>query len=172
MPHSRVFVFNDAVVKAVALPFDTEGYLFANRTLVRTTSLIGADVLDRAESIYDDTYRRIKVRDNWAVPTESGFCFDGGVVAGPSTYSEEVSQSFALMPGRPALLVIKLRDAVDVDLEQPLTRNLRMGHTAEQSAREACDLTGGGRGGARTQPDDSAALTRGGGHPNPSGFRK
>ena len=47
-----------------------------------------------------------------------------------------MSQSFALMPGRPALLVIKLRDAVDVDLEQPLTRNLRMGHTAEQSARE------------------------------------
>ena len=78
MPHSRVFVFNDAVVKAVALPFDTEGYLFANRTLVRTTSLIGADVLDRAESIYDDTYRRIKVRDNWAVPTESGFASMAG----------------------------------------------------------------------------------------------
>ncbi len=29
------------------------------------------------------------------------------------------------MPGRPALLVIKLRDAVDEDLAQPLTRNLR-----------------------------------------------
>ncbi|OXI36550.1 hypothetical protein CFB84_34665 [Burkholderia aenigmatica] len=125
VPHARVFVFNNAVVKAVALPFDTEGYLFADRTLVQTTSLIGSDVLDRAENIYDDTYRRIKVRDNWTVPAESGFCFDGGIVTGPSTYSEEVSQSFALMPGRPALLVIKLRDAVDEDLKQPLTRNLR-----------------------------------------------
>ncbi|VWB51696.1 putative lipoprotein [Burkholderia aenigmatica] len=121
---SRVFVFNDAVVKSVALPFDTEGYLFANRTLIHTTGMIGPDVLDRAESIYNDTYRRIRVRDNWAVPAESGFCFDGGIVTGPSTYTEEVSQSFALMPGRPALLLIKLRDAVNEDQKQPFTGNL------------------------------------------------
>lgn len=124
VPHSRVFIFNDAIAKAATLPFDTEGYLFANRTLVHTTGMIGADVLDRAESIYNDTYRRIKVRDNWTVPTESGFCFDGGIVTGSSTYTEAVSQSFALMPGRPALLLIKLRDAVDGDQAEPLTRNL------------------------------------------------
>ncbi|AWV04671.1 hypothetical protein WT21_02395 [Burkholderia territorii] len=124
VPHSRVFIFNNAVAKAATLPFDTEGYLFANRTLVHTTGMIGADVLERAESIYNDTYRRIKVRDNWTVPTESGFCFDGGIVTGSSTYTEEVSQSFALMPGRPALLVIKLRDAVDGDQAQPLTSSL------------------------------------------------
>lgn len=124
VPHSRVFVFNDAVAKTATLPFDTEGYLFANHTLVHTTGMIGADVLDRAESIYNDTYRRIKVRDNWTVPTASGFCFDGGIVTGPSTYTEAVSQSFALMPGRPALLLIKLRDAVDGDQSEPLTRNL------------------------------------------------
>ncbi|VWD23588.1 putative lipoprotein [Burkholderia lata] len=122
--HSRVFLFNGAVVKGVALPFDTEGYLFANRTLVQTTGRIGADAMSRAESIYNDTYRRIKVRDNWTVPTESGFCFDGGIVTGPSTYTEEVSQSLALMPGRPALLVIKLRDAVEEDQAQPLTSSL------------------------------------------------
>ncbi|RQZ59311.1 hypothetical protein DIE08_32380 [Burkholderia sp. Bp9004] len=122
--HSRVFLFNGAVVKGVALPFDTEGYLFANRTLVQTTGRIGADAMSRAESIYNDTYRRIKVRDNWTVPTESGFCFDGGIITGRSTYTEEVSQSFALMPGRPALLVIKLRDAVEEDQAQPLISSL------------------------------------------------
>ncbi|MCA8276009.1 hypothetical protein LGN17_26355 [Burkholderia sp. AU30280] len=124
VPHSRIFVFNNAVAKAAILPFDTEGYLFANRTLIHTTGMIGADVLDRAESTYNDTYRRIKMRDNWTVPTEPGFCFDGGIVTGASTYTEEVSQSFALMPGRPALLVIKLRDAVDGDQAPPLTSTL------------------------------------------------
>ncbi|KVG28625.1 hypothetical protein WL93_06835 [Burkholderia diffusa] len=122
--HSRVFLFNGAVVKGVALPFDSEGYLFANGTLIQTTGRIGSDVLDRAEGIYNDTYRRIKVRDNWTVPTEPGFCFDGGIVTGPSNYTEEVTQSFALMPGRPALLVIRLRDAVEQDRAQPLTSSL------------------------------------------------
>jgi hypothetical protein len=58
------------------------------------------------------------------VPTESGFCFDGGIVTGSSNYTEEVSQSFALMPGRPALLVIHMRDAVDTDQNDPLTKTL------------------------------------------------
>ncbi|WGS51907.1 T6SS immunity protein Tli4 family protein [Paraburkholderia sp. D15] len=122
--HSRIFIYNDAVAKTATLPFDTEGYLFANRTLVHTTGMIGADALDRVESIYDDTYKRIKMRDNWTVPTEPGFCFDGGIVTGSSNYTEEVSQSFALMPGRPALLVIKLRDAADGDQGQLLSRDL------------------------------------------------
>ncbi|NTZ06536.1 T6SS immunity protein Tli4 family protein [Burkholderia metallica] len=124
VPNSRVFVFNEAAAKSVTLPFDTEGYLYSNRTLVRTTGSIGADALDRAESIYDDAFRRIRFRDNWVVPTEPGFCFDGGIVTGSSAYPEEVRQSFALMPGRPALLVIQLRNAVDDDRQPPLSRAL------------------------------------------------
>ncbi|MEB2602681.1 T6SS immunity protein Tli4 family protein [Burkholderia cenocepacia] len=124
VPDSRVFVFNEAAAKSVTLPFDTEGYLYANRTLVRTTGSIGADALDRVEGIYDDTFRCIRMRDNWVVPTEPGFCFDGGIVTGSSTYPEEVRQSFALMPGRPALLVIQSRNAVGDDREQSLSRTL------------------------------------------------
>jgi len=119
-----VFVYQDAATDGVTLPFDTEGYIYDEGTLFHTTGGIGSSAIGSAESIYSDTYRRIKARDNWAVPTESGFCFDGGIVTGSSTYTEEVSQSFALMPGRPALLVIQMRDAVDTDQKEPLTRTL------------------------------------------------
>lgn len=122
--NSRVFIFNDAVAKAVQLPFDSEGYIFSDRTLFHTSGSVGAAGLDIAESIYADMYRRIKARDNWTVPTESGFCFDGGIVTGSSNYPEDVSQSFALMPGRPALLLVKMREAYDDDQGQPLTKNL------------------------------------------------
>lgn len=121
---SRVFVYQDAATDGVTLPFDTEGYIYDKGTLFHTTGGIGSSAIGSAENIYSDTYRRIKARDNWSVPTESGFCFDGGIVTGSSTYTEEVSQSFALMPGRPALLVIQMRDAVDADQKEPLTRTL------------------------------------------------
>ncbi|MFM0156064.1 T6SS immunity protein Tli4 family protein [Paraburkholderia sediminicola] len=120
---SRVFIYQEGVAK-VKLPFKSEGYLFADHTLFHTTGGIGEDGLYDAENIYNDIYRRIKARDNWAVPAESGFCVDGGIITGSSTHTEEVSQSFALMPGRPALLLIKLRDSMDDDQGQPLTKNL------------------------------------------------
>nr|WP_244127263.1 T6SS immunity protein Tli4 family protein [Burkholderia vietnamiensis] len=121
---SRVFVYQDAATEGVVLPFNTEGFVYDKGTLFHTTGGIGSSAIGRVEDIYNDTIRRIKARDNWAVPAESGFCFDGGIVTGSSTYTEEVSQSFALMPGRPALLVIVMRDAVDTDQKEPLTKTL------------------------------------------------
>nr|WP_254210470.1 T6SS immunity protein Tli4 family protein [Burkholderia multivorans] len=121
---SRVFAYKKFYTEGVALPFQTEGYFFENKTLFHTTGSFGSGGLDKFEPVYTDLYRRIKARDNWSVPTESGFCFDGGIATGSSTYPEEVSQSFALMPGRPALLVIQMRDSVDVDQKEPLTKTL------------------------------------------------
>jgi hypothetical protein len=121
---SKVFVYQEGIAKTAKLPFHTEGYLLSGHVLFHTTGWIGASAIGRAEEIYNDTYRRIKERHDWAVPTESGFCFEGGIVSGPSTYSEEVSQSFALMPGRPALLVIQMRNALDVDQKETLIRTL------------------------------------------------
>nr|WP_249199916.1 T6SS immunity protein Tli4 family protein [Burkholderia multivorans] len=123
--NSKVFVYVDAYTEGVKLPFDSEGYIYENNTLFHTTGSFGSGGLDKFEPVYTDLYRRIKARDNWSVPTESGFCFDGGIVAGSSRYPEEVSQSFALMPGRPALLVIQMRDSVDVDQKEPLSKTLR-----------------------------------------------
>jgi hypothetical protein len=122
--HSRVFVYQSSETDGVTLPFDTQGYIYDRGTLFHTIGEIGSGAIGRVQGIYDDTIRRIKARDNWTVPTEPGFCFDGGIVTGSSTYTEEVSQSFALMPGRPALLVIKMRDSVEQDQNEPLTKTL------------------------------------------------
>ncbi len=121
---SRVFVYQEGVAKAAKLPFHTEGYIFADGTLFHTTGWIGSSAIERVEEIYNDTYRRIKARNNSTVPAESGFCFDGGIVTGSSQYGEKVSQSFSLMPGRPALLVIQLRNSVDVDQNESLIKTL------------------------------------------------
>lgn len=121
---SKVFVYQEGVAKAAKLPFHTEGYMFSDGTLFHTTGWIGSSAIDRVGEIYNDTYHRIKVRNNSTVPTEAGFCFDGGIVTGSSPYGEEVSQSFALMPGRPALFLIKMRNSIDGDQNEPLTKTL------------------------------------------------
>ncbi|WP_231755945.1 MULTISPECIES: T6SS immunity protein Tli4 family protein [unclassified Burkholderia] len=122
--NSRVFIFQEGVAKSSKLPFDSDIYVFDENKLFHVVGGIGSSAIDRAEDIYNDTVRRIKARDNWKVPTESGFCFDGGIVAGSSKYTEELSQSFALMPGRPALLVIQMRESINQDQGKPLTKTL------------------------------------------------
>lgn len=121
--NSSVFVFRQFDA-ASPLDFKTEGFIFDGDNVFHTRGGIGAAALSRAESIYGDTYGRIKARENWTVPSQTGFCIDGGLVSGQSTYAEEVSQSFALMPGRPALLVIQLRDSVVEDQNEPLAKTL------------------------------------------------
>jgi hypothetical protein len=122
--NSRVLIYVDAETVGVSLPFDSDSYVYDNNTLFHMTGSIGSKGIDRAEDIYNDTIRRIKQRDNWTVPSESGFCFDGGIVTGSSTYTEEVSQSFALMPGRPALLVIQMRTSLNAEQKETLTKTL------------------------------------------------
>lgn len=113
--NSAVFVYQEYYSKS-GLDFKTEGYLLDGGNLFHTVGGIGVEALRQAGEIYNDTYRRIRSRDNWSVPTESGFCIDGGIVTGSSTYSEEVTESFVLMPeNRPALLVIQMRDSVSQD---------------------------------------------------------
>jgi hypothetical protein len=121
---SRVFVYQEGVAKAAKLPFSTEGFIYADGTLFHTTGWVGSSAIDRVDEIYDDTYRRIKARNNLTVPAEAGFCFDGGIVTGASPYGEKVSQSFTLMPGRPALLVIQMRNSIETDQSAPLTKTL------------------------------------------------
>jgi hypothetical protein len=121
---SRVFVFQKLESNGDPISFDSESYIYGKTALFHTTGEIGSSAIGQSEQIYSDLVRRIKERDNWAVPTEAGFCFDGGIVTGPSTYPEEVSQSFALMPGRPALLVIQMRTSFTADQGDTLTRTL------------------------------------------------
>ncbi|MGS0893432.1 T6SS immunity protein Tli4 family protein [Burkholderia stagnalis] len=121
---SKVFAYQMSHTDGINLPFKSEGFVFDGDEIFHTTGSFGPDALSKFEGFYTDLYRRIKARDNWSVPTESGFCFDGGIVTGSSTYPEEASQSFALMPGRPALLVIQTRKSMSEDQGQPLAKTL------------------------------------------------
>jgi hypothetical protein len=122
--NSQVLVYRGIEAGGIPMLFDSDGYVYGNNTLFHMTGRIGSTAIDRAEEIYGNTVSRIKQRDNWTVPTESGFCFDGGIVTGSSTYTEEVSQSFMLMPGRPALLVIQMRESVEPDQKETLAKTL------------------------------------------------
>jgi hypothetical protein len=121
---SRVFVYQSLETNGDPISFDSESYIYGKSALFHTVGQIGSSAIGRAEEIYGDMVRRIKERDNWLVPTEAGFCFDGGIVTGSSNYPEEVSQSFALMPRRPALLVIRMRTSFAADQKETLTRTL------------------------------------------------
>jgi hypothetical protein len=121
--NSRVLIYLKADTR-VSLPFKSDSYIYDNEVLFHMVGGVGPSAMDRAEAIYGEIVRRIKQRDNWAVPTQSGFCFAGGIVMGASTYTEEISQSFALMPGRPAMLVIQMRDSRGSDQKETLTRTL------------------------------------------------
>ncbi|WP_242411508.1 T6SS immunity protein Tli4 family protein [Burkholderia sp. A1] len=123
-PESRVFLYRMTTTDSVAMPYKSDGYAYLDGALLRTTGSIGQMGLDKAENIYKDMFRRFKARDNWDVPREAGFCVDSGLITGEAEYPEDVSQSFALLPGRPALLLIKMRDAVPQDQGHPLTKNM------------------------------------------------
>ena len=121
--NSSAFIFRQFDA-ASPLDFKTEGFILEGGNIFHTHGGIGPTALSRVESIYADTYRRVKARDNCTIPTGAGLCIDGGFVSGHSTYTEEVSQSLALMPGRPALLVIQMRDSIEQDQNEPLTKTL------------------------------------------------
>jgi len=124
MRDSRVFVWKRLETKGISFSFESDSHIYDSGTLFNTTGQIGSSAIDQSEAIYSDIVRRIKARDNWTVPTEAGFCFDGGIMSGSSTYTEEVSQSFMLMPGRPAQLVIQMRTSTEPDQKETLTKTL------------------------------------------------
>jgi len=121
---SKVFVWKKMETSGVSFLFYSDSHIYDKGTIFNTTGQIGSSAIDQSEAIYNDMVRRIKARDNWTVPTEAGFCFDGGIVSGSSTYTEEVSQSFMLMPGRPAQLVMQMRTSMEQDQKETLTRTL------------------------------------------------
>jgi hypothetical protein len=114
--HSHLLIFKDLVDADYS--FTTEGYLLAGSTMLTMKSKIGPrDSVEQSIRLTTDEYRNITYRDNWTVPTERGFCINGALMSGPSRNSEGVEQYFLLQPGRPSLFSIKMREAVDVDLD-------------------------------------------------------
>ncbi|WP_230677999.1 MULTISPECIES: T6SS immunity protein Tli4 family protein [Burkholderia] len=121
---ARVFVYRDMDLGVTDLDYKTESYLWVNDRLFSMSDKIGPNFVVNAEEYYVNLLQRIEIRDNWQVPTISGFCIDGGIVKGASRYPEEASQSILLLPGRPALLIVKTRESTIEDQGHPLTKNM------------------------------------------------
>jgi len=122
-PNSRLLIFRDSEISAIQLPFDAEGYVLAGHNMFILRSLAYAGYVQKYIDSRTERYKGIHYRDDWTVPDSPGFCFDGGLIDAEGK-NEEVDQSFALLPGKPAGFSISMRAAVDMDLKESLIRRL------------------------------------------------
>jgi hypothetical protein len=115
-PQSRLFVFRKTNNQRIRVSYETEGYLWESRTMFLLRS--GADDDKVAVAIADDLDKmsRIKARDNDTVPTDAGYCFDGGIVTGGNKFYELATAYFArpTTPGG-ATFGIEMRPTVASD---------------------------------------------------------
>jgi len=113
--NSRILAFSDVEVPNVDLSFDVEGYAHAGSNMYILRTQADTAYLPKLMPNDGPLFRDVRYRDDQTVPTEKGFCFDGGYITGEARHSEDVAQSFALLPGKPALLNIVMREALDTD---------------------------------------------------------
>jgi len=120
---SRLLIYRERVDHPDIL-INEEGYVLAGTTMLIMKSLLRPGDIQRSIDLTNDEYKYITYRDDWTVPTERGFCISGALIGGPSHKSEALTQSIILLPGHMSLLVIHMRDAVDVDQQTSLLKTL------------------------------------------------
>ncbi|MBM7125936.1 hypothetical protein ISP19_11210 [Dyella flava] len=106
------------------LPLDGEGYVLTGSTMLSMKFDLGGSVIQKVILDESDWYRNVSYRDNWDIPTERGFCINGALIGGPSRNSEVAEQTISMIPGKPSLFVIKMRDAVEADRKFSLLKTL------------------------------------------------
>ncbi|MFP3756463.1 MULTISPECIES: T6SS immunity protein Tli4 family protein [unclassified Cupriavidus] len=121
--NSRVFLFTMDGKRPDPF-FKQEGYVLAGGTMLAMKSTVPKRIIQSAIAGLSEVLRDVTYRDDWTVPTEPGFCIDGALIGGRSRDSERVTQSFALLPGRYAGLLIRMRDAVESDKKLSLRQTL------------------------------------------------
>lgn len=77
---SRVFVYRGDPIDTTG--FQLDGYVLKGQTVFKVRGFANNDLLDRAKSRVSNGLKNIKPRDTWTIPTEPGFCFDGGFLPG------------------------------------------------------------------------------------------
>ena len=121
-PNSRFLIFKKDASESRM--FKEEGYVLAGTTLLKFGSEVEGKDIQKSIQLSTDVYRSISYRENWSIPGAPGFCVNGALIGGPYRNSEELTQTWILQPGRPSLLYIHMRDAVDVDEHSSLLNNL------------------------------------------------
>jgi hypothetical protein len=116
-PHARLLVYSkDSRTEFGHLFYESEGYVWSNNTMFTVTPL--APSYQAAKSIPNakDVFPRIEGRPNTEIPTQAGFCFDGGIVTGQQKFSESATAYFE-HPSTPGGLIfgIEMRPSVPSD---------------------------------------------------------
>jgi hypothetical protein len=121
-PNSRLLIFKK--FEDTDYSFTAEGYVHVGSTMLTMRSSAASDGVQKYIDLTTDEFRHIFYRDDWTVPAERGFCINGALIGGPSRNSEDVTQSFILLPGRRSLLVIQMSAAVEDDPNTSLLKSL------------------------------------------------
>ncbi|MFC0086414.1 T6SS immunity protein Tli4 family protein [Dyella flava] len=120
--NSRLFIFKEDGESDAS--FSADGYVLAGTTMLTMKSSVADDGVQKFIDLTTAEYQSITYRENWTVPAERGFCINGALIGGPSRNSEVAEQTISMIPGKPSLFVIKMRDAVEADRKFSLLKTL------------------------------------------------
>ncbi|WP_239468919.1 T6SS immunity protein Tli4 family protein [Burkholderia sp. MS389] len=121
---ARLFIFRNADTTSIDLPYKAEGYAWSSDTLFTLKTLIGARYDDSNLQVADQILRHIGPRQDWEVPADGAFCFNGGAISGKPFRGFDATLSVGLLPGTPSTFVVELRESVDVDQKASLLDGL------------------------------------------------
>jgi hypothetical protein len=152
-PHARLLVFNEDFKNILNEQFyQSEGYVWSNNSMFTVTPLAPDDQAADAVPNARDVFPRIQGRPNTEIPTQTGFCFDGGIVTGQQKFSESATAYFE-RPSTPGGLIfgIEMQPSVPSDdklldrmsgLKQALGNLISHTSTIRRGDRRAAGMDG------------------------------
>ncbi len=113
---ARLFAFRDSNSEGFRLGYETEGYVWHEGTMFLLKSNAAEGMVDVVFADDADKMHRMKARDNGVVPTEAGYCFDGGLITGGTKFYELATAYFE-RPSTPgsAIFGIEMRPNLPSD---------------------------------------------------------
>jgi hypothetical protein len=115
-PDARLFAFRGSNNEGFRLGYETEGYVWNAGTMFLLKSNAAEGMVDAVFADDADKMQRIKARDNGVVPTEAGYCFDGGLITGGTKF-HELATAYFERPSTPgcAIFGIEMRPNLPSD---------------------------------------------------------
>ena len=112
----RLFVYSEDSGYTYGLPYKSEGYIWSNDTMILTRPVYGSKTANGPVNNAKDMLPRVEGRPVSEIPTQPGFCFNGGLVVGAQIQNEFATAYFE----RPSTLGgmifgIETRPTVKVD---------------------------------------------------------
>ena len=121
--YSKIFIHKWSADRPEGL-FTQDGFILAGTTQLSLTGMLGATAVQEVIRRDSEWYRQTTYREDWSIPTTRGFCIKGALIGGaPSTF-ESADQTFMLMPDRPAIFIVTMRSALDIDQQNSLLKTV------------------------------------------------